>query len=135
MPQAILPIILAATAAIGTGTSLYQMANQPGQPKGQSPEEITKQAITSEQANRANATKQASAFLPELQSSTGGGLSPDAYSQLASQFSGNAQLGNSPQMQQLVSKFLGLDSGASYGGSAPFGSNTNTSPLQTGLAG
>lgn len=135
MPQFIIPAIMAATAAIGAGTSIYSAVNQPKAPSGPTPEQITKQAVSDETASRAAATKQAAQFLPELQSNTGGGLSPDAYTQLSSQFSGNAQLGNSPQMQQLVSKFLGLDTGAAFGGSSPFGTASTNNPLGAGLAG
>jgi hypothetical protein len=134
MPWAAIAAI-ASLAGAGTalGNTIYQDVNAPST-SGPSPTQITNQAINAETANRATATKEAAQILPDLQFNTGGGLSPDAYSQLSSQFSGNANLGNSPQMQAIVAKFLGLDTGASsFGGSTPFGSSTGN-PLTPGLA-
>lgn len=134
MPPAIIAAIIGAATTIGV--TAYGKASAPGPNEGQpTPAEMTKQAVTAEQANRATATKQAAQFLPQLQSDTSGGLSPDAYKELSSTFSGNANLSNSPQMQEMVAKFLGLDTGASFGGDQPFGSGSGSSPLSPGLAG
>lgn len=136
MPQMILPIIMAATAAAGTSASIYNSMQGPGTPPGPTPAEVTKQAVSDETSRRGVATKEASQFLPMLQANTGGGLSPDAYRQLSSNFSGNANLADSSQMKELISKFLGLDTGASFGGSEPFGSSSGGSnPLTPGLTG
>lgn len=136
MPQAILPIILAVSAATSTGLAIHSAVSQPGQPSQPSPSDITKQAISNETDSRSQATKAAAQFLPGLQYQTSGGLSPDAYQQFSSSFSGNANLSNSPQMQQLVAKFLGLDSGNSFGGDSTFGSGGGASnPISPGLTG
>lgn len=136
MPQA-LPLIIgligATTAAAGTSASIYNSMQGPSAP---SPAEVTKQAISDETSKRGTATKEASQFLPMLQSNTGGGLSPDAYRELSANFSGNANLADSSQMKELISKFLGLDTGASFGGTEPFGSSSGGSnPLTPGLTG
>ena len=139
MPPAIIGALIAAGATVGT--TIYNKVSAPGPNAGQpTPEEMTKQAVSAEEANRSVATKQAAQFLPQLQSDTSGGLSPDAYRSLAANFSGNANLSNSPQMQQLIAKFLGLDTGATFGGNEPFGSSNSSSsggssPFSTGLAG
>lgn len=121
-----------AAAGVGAGTSIYNATNQPSGPKAPSPTQLTNSAINAETANRATATKEAAQLLPDLQANTGGGLSPDAYGQLSSQFSGNANLGSSPQIQEMVNKFLGIDQGASFGGTTPFG---GANPASPGLAG
>ena len=117
MPPAIIAAVI--TAATTLGVTGYEIANQPGtpaQPAAPTPTQITNQAVQAETANRSTATKEAGQILPDLQYATGGGLSPDAYQSLASQFSGNAQYGDTASMQQLVARFLGLDqSGASFG--------------------
>ncbi len=137
MPPAIIAAVISAAAAVGT--TIYSKVSQPSAPSSTqpTPAEVTKQAVSSEEANRAQATKQAAQFLPGLQYETSGGLSPDAYQQFSSNFSGNANLANSPQMQQLVAKFLGLDTGASFGGDGSFGggSSGGSSPLSPGLTG
>lgn len=137
MPPAI--IAAAIVAATTVGTTIYSKMSQPSAPKQATPAEISTQAINTETSNRATATKEAGQFLPGLQANTSGGLSPDAYKQLSATFSGNADLANSPQMQELVSRFLGLDNSASFGGSEPFGSSGGSSgaanPSSPGLAG
>ena len=136
MPQ-LAPVIIASLIGAGTtvGTALFQHFTQPSAPAGPTPEEMTKSAVSDEESRRQGATKQAAQFLPQLQADTSGGLSPDAYKDLAANFSGNANLADSPQMKQLVAKFLGLDTGAAFGGSEPFGSSSGGSnPLATGLA-
>jgi len=135
MPWAAIAAIAAlASAGAGIGQTIYSDLNQPSGPKPTDPAEITKQAVSAETANRQTATKEAAQFLPQLQSDTGGGLSPDALKQFSSTFSGNANLANSPEMSQMVAKFLGLDTGATFGGSEPFGSSSGGSnPLAPGL--
>jgi hypothetical protein len=139
-----MPFSLAVAAAIASivgagtavGSTIYNDVNKPGTPAGPTPTQLTNQAINAETANRATATKEAAQILPDLQANTGGGLSPDAYGQLSSQFSGNANLGSSPQVQEMVNKFLGIDPGASFGGSSPFGGGSSgTNPLAPGLTG
>ena len=120
-------------SATAIGTTAFNASNQPSAPKVD-PTEVSKQAVAGETANREQATKQAAQFLPGLQYNTSGGLSPDAYQQFSSDFSGNANLSNSPQMQQLVAKFLGLDTGASFGGDSSFGSGSSN-PISPGLTG
>lgn len=139
MPQGILPLIIAAigtaASAAGVSSSIYNSMQGPSAPPaGPSPAEVTKQAISDETAKRGAATKEASQFLPMLQANTGGGLSPDAYRELSANFSGNANLADSSQMKQLIAKFLGLDTGASFGGTEPFGSS-GSNPLTPGLVG
>lgn len=141
MPQALIaPLILAVSAATSAGLGIYSAVNQPGAPPQPTPAQVSKDAIASETANRQAAAKSAGQLLPGLQSDTNGGLSPDAYATLSSDFSGNGNIANSPQMQQLVAKFLGIDSGSSFGGSSSSfgssfgggGSNSITSPGLTG---
>lgn len=138
------PVTITAIAAIvgastSAGLGIYNTVNKPEAPAQPSPAEVTKQAISQEETSRGAATKQASQFLPMLQSNTSGGLSPDAYRELSANFSGNANLADSSQMKQLIAKFLGLDTGASFGGSEPFGSGGATSgtfnPASPGLTG
>lgn len=134
MPQAIVPIIMAATAAIGTGVSLYNMANAPSPNAGQpTPSEISTQAISAETMRRNQASQQAAQWLPNLQADTSGGLSPDALRDLSSTFSGNADIANSSTMQNLIQRYFGIDQGASYGGSSSYGGG-GSNPLSPGLA-
>lgn len=127
--------ILAAVIGAGTtvGTTVYNHLSAPSAPKPPDPATVTANAVSAETANRATATKEAGQFLPALQASTSGGLSPEAYDQFASIFSGNANLSGSKQMQDLIAKFLGIDTSASFGGSGNFG--TGSSPASPGLGG
>jgi hypothetical protein len=116
-----LPLI-AAGATIGSSVGL-QLSNEPGSGKP-TPAQITQQsqnAVASATQQRQGQAQDAAQLLPNLQYDTGGGLSPDAYSQLSSTFSGNAGIGNSQQLQQLVQQFLGTGNN-SFGGSGGFGS-------------
>jgi len=124
---------MAATAAAGTSASIYSSMQGPGTPKGQSPAEITQQAISQETKNRGVATKEAAQFLPGIESNSPG-VSPDYLKDISATFSGNANLAQSPEMAQLVARFLGVDQGASFGGSTSFGSS-GSSPLTPGLTG
>ena len=119
--------LIAAGATAGTSVGL-SLSNQPDTPKGPSPADITKNAVQQATQTRQGQAQDAAQLLPNLQYDTGGGLSPDAYSQLSSTFSGNAGIGNSQQLQELVNKFLGTG-GSGFGGSGGFGS---TSPGLTG---
>lgn len=132
MPQliALAPLLTAAAAATGAGVSIYSAMNQPGAPKGPTPAEVTKNAISDETAKRDAAGKSAAQVFPGLQYQTSGGLSPDAYQTFGADFSGNADLAGSQQMKDLVAKFLGTDNG--FGGGT-FGGNT--SPSSPGLTG
>lgn len=129
MPAALIaPIIMAASAATSAGLGIYSLVNQPSAPKPPSPAEMTQNAIQSETQNRTAATQQAAQFLPALQANTSGGLSPDAYQQLSANFSGNANIADSSSMQQLIARFLGLDTGSSFGTSSQFGTSSPASP-------
>jgi hypothetical protein len=119
-------------SATAVGTTAFNAANAPGSPKPPDPAQITAQAVNAETQNRQTATKEASQFLPTLQSNTSGGLSPEAYDQFASTFSGNANLAGSDAMKQLVAKFLGLDTGATFGGTGSFGTGASN-PASPGL--
>lgn len=134
MPQFIVPIIMAASAATSAGLGIYSAVNQPGAPQQtqQSPADITKQAISAETSSREAATKAAGQLLPGLQYNTSGGLSPDAYATLSSDFSGSPGLANSPQMKALIAQFMGTDTG--FGGNSAFGSgSTPSNPISPGL--
>jgi hypothetical protein len=133
MPQLILPIIMAATAAAGTAHSIYSSMQGPDTPPGQSPADITGKAVALESSNRGTAVKQAAQFLPGIEANSPG-VSPDYLKDVSSTFSGNANLAQSPEMQQMIAKFLGIDPGASFGGSGSFGSS-GSSPLTPGLTG
>jgi hypothetical protein len=133
MPPAIIGALIAAATTVGV--TAYDKASAPGAPKPPDPAEVTKQAINAETQNRATATKEAAQFLPGLQSNTSGGLSPDALRAFSADFSGNANIADSPQMKQLISQFLGIDQGATntFGGSTGFGGGSN--PNSPGLTG
>lgn len=125
----IVPFIPLLAAGVTAGTSIgLDLTNQPSSPKQPSPADITKNAVQQATQTRQGQAESAAQLLPNLQYDTGGGLSPDAYSQLSSTFSGNAGIGNSQQLQDLVSKFLGTGN-SGFGGPGGFGS---TSPGLTG---
>ena len=138
MPQAIpliIGIVTAAASAAGTAHSIYSSMQGPDTPPGQSPADITKQAVASETAKRGVATKEAAQFLPGIEANSPG-VSPDYLKDVSATFSGNANLAQSPEMQQLVARFLGIDQGASFGGSSSFGSGSGgSSPFNPGLTG
>jgi hypothetical protein len=130
-------------ASTAVGTTAFNAANQPGSgPTQPTPAQLTEQstqAVNSEAANRTIATKQAAQFLPGIESNSPG-VSPDYLQNTSATFSGNANLAQSPEMQQMIAKFLGLDNGASFGSSTPFGSgssgsSSNPNPLSPGLTG
>ena len=129
----IIGLIGATASAAGTSASIYNSMQGPGTPPGQSPADITNKAVALETSNRGTATKEAAQFLPGIESNSPG-VSPDYLKDTAATFSGNANLAQSPEMQQMLAKFLGLDTGASFGGSTSFGSSSS-SPLSTGLTG
>lgn len=125
----IVPFIPLLAAGVTAGTSIgLDLTNQPSSPKQPSPADITKNAVQQATQTRQGQAESAAQLLPNLQYDTGGGLSPDAYSQLSSTFSGNAGIGNSQQLQDLVNKFLGTGN-SGFGGPGGFGS---TSPGLTG---
>jgi len=134
---AVIPLIIGLATAATTASGIYNSTQGGnGQPTPAQIAEQAKQSVSGEEKNRQLATKQAAQFLPQLQSDTSGGLSPDALKQFSATFSGNANLANSPEMSQMVAKFLGLDTGATFGGSEPFGSSSGgSSPLSPGLTG
>lgn len=138
MPVGLIGAIAAlASAGTAVGTTIYDKVSAPSSstPAAPTPAQVTTDAITQEtQKRQAQATSDAQ-LLPGLQADTGGGLSPDALSTFSSQFNGDAG-GNTPQLQQLVAQFLGLNSGAnnSFGGSGTFGASTS-SPSSPGLTG
>jgi len=133
MPQLLLAALPAIIGGIGTTVGLVKGAGGGGQPQGPTPAQMALNAINQETATRNTATKEASQLLPQLQYETSGGLSPSAYQDLSANFSGNANFANSSQFKDMVARFLGLDTGTSFGGSSPFGSTTN--PGSPGLVG
>jgi hypothetical protein len=135
MPQAI-PIII---GLITAGTSIastvhsFTAGGGGGGSAPPDPAKITQDAINSESAKRGMATKEAAQFLPGIEANSPG-VSPDYLKDVSATFSGNANLAQSPEMQQLVARFLGLDQGASFGGSSSFGSGSgSSSPFNPGL--
>lgn len=122
----IIPFIPLIAAGVTAGTSIgLDLSNQPGSGKP-TPAEITQQsqdAVKQATAARQGQAEQAAQVLPNLQYDTGGGLSPDAYSQFSSEFSGNANIGNSEQLKQLVAQFLGTGGGG-FGGTTGFGASS-----------
>ena len=138
MPEALIPVFAALIGA-GTsiGTTVYNSMNQPSGPKPPGPADLalqSKQAVDTETSNRALATRQASQFLPGITSDTSGSLSPEALQQFSSNFSGNSNLSQSPEMKAMVAKYLGLDSGGTdtFGGGTGFGGANPASPGLTG---
>lgn len=109
-------VIAAASAAAGTGYSIYSAENAPGAPK---PPSTTPSPLTS--AQNASQTAAVSQQLPNLQSLTGGSVSPEYAAQFGATQSG---LANDPQasgnIQAAINKFFGLtapgDSGLTPGG-------------------
>lgn len=111
--------LIAAAATIGSQVGLT-LSNQPDSPKQQTPVQIAQNAVQQETQRRQGQAQNAAQLLPNLQYDTSGGLSPDAYSQLSATFSGNPDIANSSQLQQLVAQFLGT--GGGFGGSSGFAS-------------
>jgi len=137
MPWAAVAAIAAlASAGAGIGQTVYSDLNQPSGPKPTDPAEITKQAVSQETQGRQLATKEAAQFLPGIEANSPG-VSPDYLKNTSATLSGNANLAGSPEMQQLIAKFLGLDNGANFGGSGSFGTSGSggSNPLSTGLTG
>jgi hypothetical protein len=127
MPWAAIGAIAAlAGSAFSVGDTLYQQANAPGQASAASQQPTQAQAVASETANRQLATSQAQQELPGIQAQTGGGVSPGYYADMSSLLSGNSQYGQSPQIAQLVSSFLGQGTGTGA-------SSTPTSSIAPGL--
>lgn len=140
-------IATAIAAIVGAGTSaglgIHSALSSGGGPTQPTPAQLTEQstqAVNSEASNRTLATKQAAQFLPGIESNSPG-VSPDYLQNTAATFSGNANLAQSPQMQQLIAQFLGLNTGGAFGSSQPFGSTSNgaststANPLSPGLTG
>lgn len=126
-------------AVIGSATSIgvtaYDHASAPGPNAGKpTPAEITKNAITAEQGNRQVATKEAAQLVPGLEANTSGATSPDYLKDVSATLSGNANLADSPQMKEMIAKFLGADTGATFGSDQPFGGGSSNfaSPGLTG---
>ena len=111
------PAIGAATGLASLGVTGYELANQPGGGGAAQTQPTQAQAVSAETANRQLATTQAQQELPGLQYQTGGGVSPGYYADMSSLLSGNSQYGSSPQIQQLVSSFLGNGIGTGSGSS------------------
>lgn len=125
-----------ASAAMGIGTSVYSMTNQPGSPAAADPATMTKQAIDSETQRRQMATKQAGQLLPDLNAQTSGFTSSNYLKDTASALSGNADLSSSGQFQEMMARFMGTDKGSSFGGGgSTFGSGTGFDPSSPGLKG
>ena len=116
------PAIGAATGLASLGVTGYELANQPGGGGAAQTQPSQAQAVSAETANRQLATTQAQQELPGLQYQTGGGVSPGYYADMASLLSGNSQYGSSPQIQQLVSSFLGNGIGGQSSAASPVSS-------------
>src|SRR3981189_1533359 len=119
LATAIATIVGAGTSA---GLGIHSAITEGGAPKPPDPATISTNAINAETANRATATKEAAQFLPGIEANSPG-VSPDYLKNASATFSGNANLANSPEMQQLIAKFLGVDTGATntFGGGSGFG--------------
>jgi hypothetical protein len=96
---AVLPILI---GAVGAGTSIYSLANQPGAPKPSTAPTVTPaQAATTKKNEEASLSQQ----FPGIQAATGGSLSPEAWARLAEILSGQAGTpGISSASQDLLSK-------------------------------
>lgn len=127
MPQALIPIIFAVSAATSAGLGIYGAVNRPSAPAGPTPAQISQDAIKQETDRRSTAATEASQFLPGIQANTSGGVSPEYYSQVSSLLSGNANLSNSSAFKSLINRFLGIDEGG-FGGSGGFGGVSPSSP-------
>jgi len=97
----IIPLVIAGATAAET---IYSAVNQPGQPKAIDP---TKQPLTAAQNRQEQSA--VSQALPDLQSLTGGSLSPEYAAQFGALQSG---LGNDPKaagnVQAAINQFFGL---------------------------
>jgi len=120
MPELIIPIITLATTGIGIGETL---SNQPSAPKPASttPTVTPAQAIdTSKQQQNAEAAQ-----FPNIQSLTGGSLSPEAKAQMSLILSGQAgQPGSSAASQDLLLRLFGINA-------APFTASAGNNPAGT----
>ena len=101
MPVA--PAIIAAiiSAAAGIGTTAFELADRPGQPKLPGIPKPTAQQIGTDK----NLITQQ---LPTIQSQVGGSVSPEYFLQMAKQFSGaQGQPGAGTAAQDAISQFFG----------------------------
>lgn len=121
MPQvlALIPIVL---GAVGAGTAIHSLVDQPGAPKAPTPDPA--QTAADAQKTKQNQLAALQQQLPNLQAMTGGSLSPEAWAQMAEVLSGQAGTpGIGSAAQDLVSKYLnpsqvtsGTSTGLTYGG-------------------
>jgi hypothetical protein len=112
MPQVapIVALISAGIGAAGLGYSIYEKESAPGAPK---PSAVPPPLTTQGNQQQAAAVGQQ---LPDLQSLTGGSLSPEYYAQFGA---GQAGLSNDPRstgnIQQAISQFFGLPASGTTG--------------------
>lgn len=125
MPPAIIPIVTALVTAAGVGTSIYSLTNQPSAPKvgPTGPQPLT--------SGQSNDVKQAvSQQLPNLQSLTGGSLSPETTAVLASLAAGTAgDPRTSGLTQQVINQFFGLGAPGNTGLTSTGTGSTSTPSL------
>jgi hypothetical protein len=126
-PEAIIAIISAVVGGAGLGESIYQMQNQPKPPTAAQLQAQLQQSQQLTPAQLATAVNQAKG---NVQTSTGGGVSPDYLAQLIqSQYGGSA--GNPGNIQQQAQSIWG--GGTSFGTSGSAGSGGSGSPTTGGI--
>jgi len=120
MPQALIALLPVILGAAGTGVTLDEtLANRPGSPSPATPSAADTAA--SADKTKQNQLAALSSATPNIQASTGGSLSPDAWAQLAAILSGQAGTpGIGSSQEDLVKKILT----GSSGGTVTAGNNT-----------
>jgi hypothetical protein len=124
---AVIPIVIAAIAA---GTGIYEKVNQPGAPKPPTPQQLQAQ-------NQLNPTQLANAVRSakgDVQSQTGGGVSPDYLSQLIQSQYGSSAGNPGVVGQQSASQWSGQSFGTGGGSGQPGGSSFGAGALPFGNA-
>jgi hypothetical protein len=113
-----------AAAGTSTGLAIDSALNQPGAPK---PPSATPTPLTSSQ--NASTTSAVGQQLPNLQSLTGGSVSPEYFSQFGATQTGNA---NNPQasgdVQSAINSFFGIAAPGSSGLTTPSGGTSAGGP-------
>jgi len=135
MPAAaVLPIILAATAATSAGIGIYDVTHQGGQTPQQQLQAETPAAVSQLQQQRAYEASQAGQLLPGIEENTSGGVSPQYLSQFGAAGSGYGDLLGTSQLSQLVNNFLGQGGTAATSGGTNNGINPALASLAPGLS-
>jgi hypothetical protein len=126
----LLPIIAAIGSLAGTGVGLgLELSNQPGTPKAAAPPTVAQTTPGADATKTAQEASIAEQF-PNLQASTGGSLSPDAWIQLSQMISGTAGTpGVSGTNTDLIQKILTGQNNATVtagsGGTTPQGAGAS----------